>query len=298
VDTVKQSNRNCYRGRFAPTPSGPLHFGSIITALGSYLDAKSKKGTWLVRIDDIDQSRNKLGADKIILEQLEQLGLIWDEPIVYQSQRIDLYEIAFKKLEKLKCTFSCDCSRKEIKGIIYPGTCRNKIDTLNSNQSIRIKTNNIPISIFDRLQGYYSQSIDSEIGDFIIKRADGYFAYHLVAAVDDGEQNITHIVRGFDLLDSTPRQIFLQKKLKYKTPSYLHLPIAIDNKEKKISKADKRTKLVASNPRRSLVNALKFLGQSPPTGIIDSNTKTILDWAIDNWSIELLPNKSKIHYSA
>ena len=298
MDTVKQSNCNCYRGRFAPTPSGPLHFGSIITALGSYLDAKSKKGTWLVRIDDIDQSRNKLGADKIILEQLEQLGLIWDEPIVYQSQRIDLYEIAFKKLEKLKCIFSCDCSRKEIKGIIYPGTCRDKIHTLNSNQSIRIKTNNIPISIFDRLQGYYSQSIDSEIGDFIIKRADGYFAYHLVAAVDDGEQNITHIVRGFDLLDSTPRQIFLQKKLKYITPTYLHLPIVIDNKGKKISKADKITKSVVSNPRRSLVNALKFLGQSPPTGIIDSDTKTILDWAIDNWSIELLPNKSKIHYSA
>jgi len=286
-----------YRGRFAPTPSGPLHFGSIVTALGSYLDAKSNKGKWFVRIDDIDQSRKKFNADKIILNQLKQLGLIWDEPVVYQTQQINLYEIALKNLKNLKCVFPCDCPRNKIKNLVYPGTCRNKIAILNSNHSIRIRIDNSKISVADRLQGFYTQSIESEIGDFIIKRADGHFAYHLATVIDDNDQNITNIVRGFDLLESTPRQIFLQKKLGYKLPAYLHLPIVIDSTGKKISKADGNTASLLSNPAMILVNALRFLGHYPPDEMENANIKAILDWSIENWNIELLPKKGKINHS-
>ena len=222
-----------YRGRFAPTPSGALHFGSIVTALGSYLDAKSNEGKWFLRIDDIDQTRNKVDANKIILEQLEKLGLTWDGPIVYQSQNIGLYETAIKKLEEFNCTFPCTCTRQEVGNQIYPGTCRHKNNIWNKKHSIRIKTENIQISISDRLQNNYTQTMDSEVGDFIIKRSDNYFAYQLATIVDDNEQKITDIVRGFDLLDSTTKQVYLQSKLQYKTPRYLHLPIAVDSKGKK-----------------------------------------------------------------
>ena len=286
-----------YRGRFAPTPSGALHFGSIVTALGSYLDAKSNNGKWFIRIDDVDQSRNKLDANKIILEQLEQLGLIWDGPIVYQSRNIDLYDAALKKLKELNCTFPCVCTRQEVKNQIYPGTCRNKNNISNQKHSIRIKTENTQISIIDRLQGYYAQTIDSEVGDFVIRRSDGYFAYHLATAVDDNEQKITDIVRGFDLLDSTPRQVFLQNKLKYNAAKYLHLPIAIDSTGRKISKADNEITPIISRPKMILVNALRFLGHNPSNEIENSDIKTILDWSVENWNVDLLPKKGKINYS-
>ena len=161
----------------------------------------------------------------------------------------------------------------------------------------RIRIDNSKISVADRLQGFYTQSIESEIGDFIIKRADGHFAYHLATVIDDNEQKITDIVRGFDLLDSTPRQVFLQKKLKYDEPNYLHLPIAIDSTGRKISKADKETTSVISSPTIVLVNVLRFLGHCPPDGIENTNTETILKWGIENWNVDLLPKKSKINYS-
>ena len=284
-----------YRGRFAPTPSGPLHFGSIVTALGSYLDAKNNDGKWFVRIDDIDHSRNILHADKVILDQLSQLGLIWDEPVLYQSQNIELYEIALKKLTESGYTFPCVCTRQEVKNQIYPGTCRDE-NSLNKKYSIRIKTDSSQISIIDRLQGSYSQKIDIEVGDFIIKRSDGYFAYHLATPVDDNEQKITDIVRGFDLLDSTPRQIYLQNKLKYSCLKYLHLPIAIDSTGRKISKADKENISIMSNPTMVLVNALRFLGHRPPDKMENENIKTILDWGIKNWNLDLLPKNAKINY--
>ena len=286
-----------YRGRFAPTPSGPLHFGSIVTALGSYLDAKSNNGIWFVRIDDIDHSRNKLHADKVILDQLSQLGLIWDEPILYQSQHIELYKSALEKLVETGSTFPCVCTRQEVKNQIYPGTCRNK-NSFNKKYSIRIKTDSSQISIIDRLQGGYSQKIDIEVGDFIIKRSDGYFAYHLATTVDDNEQKITDIVRGIDLLDSTPRQIFLQNKLQYSgLKKYLHLPIAIDSTGRKMSKANKETASIIPNPATVLVNALSFLGHCPPDKMENENIKAILDWGIKNWNVELLPKKAKIRYS-
>jgi len=283
-----------YIGRFAPTPSGPLHFGSIIAALGSYLQARSKQGKWLVRIDDIDQDRSVIGADRIILEQLKDLGLFWDEDVVYQSQRLDLYQEALEKLQILKCTFPCACSRKDLSDGPYSGICRNGIKPNQIARSIRIRTDNNEIGINDQLQGHYAQCLESDIGDFIIKRADGFFAYHLATVVDDAEQNITDIVRGVDLLDSTPRQVYLQDKLNLITPSYLHLPIAVDSSGKKISKSINPSSINSSKSNKILFNALDFLGQNPPKELIAYDVKAILDWAIENWNINSVPGQKEI----
>jgi glutamyl-Q tRNA(Asp) synthetase len=283
-----------YIGRFAPTPSGPLHFGSIIAAFGSYLQARSNNGKWLVRIDDIDQARTVAGADKLILEQLESLRLCWDESVVYQSRRLDLYQTALDELQLLKCTFPCVCSRKDLSDKPYPGTCRTGIKSNSIARSIRIKTSNSEIGINDQLQGYYSQCLESKIGDFIIKRADGFFAYHLAVVVDDAEQNVTNIVRGADLLDSTLRQVYLQNKLNLYTPSYLHLPVAIDNAGKKISKATNAESVNSNSPNETLFNVLGFLGQSPPEELITYDVESILSWSIQNWNINSLPTQKEI----
>ena len=283
-----------YRGRFAPTPSGPLHFGSIIAALGSFLQAKSNQGKWLVRIDDIDVARSVSGIDKVILQQLEQLGLYWDEEIVYQSERLDLYQTALDKLESLNGVFPCCCSRKELAGKPYPGTCRKGIKPNQVARSIRLKTNNKAVGIIDQLQGNYTQQLESEIGDFIIKRADGYFAYHLATVIDDADQNITEVVRGIDLLESTPRQVYLQEKLDIVTPDYIHLPIAIDKSGKKISKSVNAQAVSKDNSVEILHKALSFLNLKPPEQLITSDVETILNWGKENWSISKLPKEKEI----
>ncbi len=283
-----------YIGRFAPTPSGPLHYGSIIAALGSYLQAKTNNGKWLVRIDDIDLDRAVTGADKIILQQLESLGLFWDGEVVYQSHRLDLYKASLEILESLNCIYPCTCSRKNLSEKSYACHCRNGLKPDKIARSIKIRTNNNEVSINDQLQGYYAQRLETDVGDFIIKRADGYYAYHLATVVDDAEQKITDIVRGVDLLDSTPRQVFLQNKLNLNTPSYLHLPIAIDNKGKKISKSLAPELINQYIPNEILFSALQFLNQSPPADLISSDVKTILDWAIKNWDIKILPRQKEM----
>lgn len=283
-----------YIGRFAPTPSGPLHFGSVIAALGSYLQAKYHKGKWLVRIEDIDQPRVRFGADKLILEQLEKLGLHWDGEIVYQNTRLELYENALKKLKSLNYCFPCTCSRKETANKPYPGTCRNGIKNKKKNQSIRLKTNGEEIAFADLLQGTYAQILEKEIGDFVIKRTDGLFAYHLAVVIDDAEQNITEIVRGVDLIDSTPRQIYLQKLLKLETPNYFHLPIAIDESGNKISKQADAKAINSNTATKTLFHALEFLGQLPPIEANDSDKESLIKWAIQNWNINSLPRKKEI----
>jgi glutamyl-Q tRNA(Asp) synthetase len=283
-----------YIGRFAPTPSGPLHFGSIIAALGSYLQARQQQGEWLVRIEDIDQPRTIPGADKIILDQLECLGLLWDGEIVYQTRRIPLYQSALERLEALDLAFTCACTRKETANKPYPGTCRNGVTQGLIGRSIRIKTDDQEIGINDLLQGYYSQWLESDIGDFIIKRTDGLFAYHLAVIVDDAEQNINEIVRGADLLDSTPRQIYLQKLLGFSVPAYLHLPVAINNDGSKVSKQTNADAIDINNPCNVLFQALEFLGQAPPADIIDSDVESILDWSIQNWDVNSLPKQKEI----
>lgn len=283
-----------YIGRFAPTPSGPLHFGSVIAALGSYLQARQQDGKWLVRIEDVDLPRTIPGADKIILKQLESLGLYWDEEIVYQSQRTTLYESALEALNLKGHTFSCACTRKETANKPYPGTCRKGVAFGLTGRSIRIKTNNETISLSDQLQGQYSQSLESDIGDFIIKRTDGLFAYHLAVTVDDAEQKINEIVRGADLLDSTPRQIFLQKLLGLPTPAYLHLPVATNEDGNKVSKQFHADAVETNNPANVIYKALEFLGQSPPDDANDSDLESLLTWAIKHWDINTIPRQKEL----
>ncbi len=287
-----------YIGRFAPTPSGPLHFGSVIAALGSYLQARQKHGKWLIRIEDVDQLRTIPGADKVILDQLEGLGLLWDGEIVYQTRRIPLYQSALEKLEALDLIFPCACTRKETAKKPYPGTCRNGVAHGLIGRSIRIKTDDQEIGVNDLLQGYYSQSLESDIGDFVIKRTDGLFAYHLAVIVDDAEQNINEIVRGADLLDSTPRQIYLQKLLGFSVPSYLHLPVAINKDGSKVSKQTHAKAIDIQHPCNVIFQALEFLGQNPPADAIDSDVEALLKWSIQNWDVNKLPKQKEILISS
>jgi glutamyl-Q tRNA(Asp) synthetase len=283
-----------YRGRFAPSPSGPLHFGSLVAAMGSYLDAKCHKGTWLVRIEDIDPPREKPGAADQILSTLETFGFEWDGPVLYQSKRLEAYQDALHQLARDGLIYECTCSRSEInaigqhgiEGVIYPGTCRTRSRescTLNKPKAVRIITTEQPIQFNDGIAGSQTQNIAKEIGDFILKRADGLFAYQLAVVIDDAYQNITHVVRGADLLTSTPRQIYLQRLLNLSTPSYSHLPLVLNNDGSKLSKQSGSQPVNGSTVLTALKGAWNFLNQ------IDSSKspETIAEfwtWAINNWS--------------
>jgi len=251
-----------YVGRFAPSPTGPLHFGSLVAALASWLDARQAGGTWLVRMEDLDQPRVIPGAADVILQQLEAFGLGWDGPVVYQSARLDLYLDAISRLNTH--VYPCSCTRKELEDSalaidgsrIYPGTCRNGLAQGKAARAIRLRTTKDPIRFIDRVQGEVSQCLESEVGDFVVRRADGQFAYQLAVVVDDAAQGVTDVVRGADLLDSTTRQIHLQRLLGYATPRYLHLPVAVNAKGEKLSK---QTQAADARPA-DLVRALRFLG--------------------------------------
>lgn len=297
-----QASNNIYRGRFAPSPTGSLHFGSLVTAVGSYLDAKFHRGEWLVRIEDLDPPREVPGAACDILFLLEKFGMEWDGEVVYQSQRHALYREVLSELERREKTYVCYCSRKEIvgsglvgiNGSIYPGNCRNNSVSLKSNQlrrhgSLRVKTDNRCIELTDRLQGSLSQCINRDIGDFVLRRADGLFAYQLAVVVDDAKQRITHVVRGADLLDSTPQQVFLQQLLGYRMPVYMHLPIVTDERGKKLSKQSLAAPVRQINVLSQLIAVLKFLGHHPPDELRDSNLETFWEWAIQHWRVGNIP---------
>ena len=256
-------------GRFAPSPSGPLHFGSLIAALASWLDARAAGGRWLVRIEDLDQPRVQPGAAVEILRTLERLGLYWDGEVVFQSQRTALYEQA---LSRLRETYLCGCSRREIADSavslaadgaqVYPGICRTGLPTGKSARALRIRVEGT-VTFRDRVQGTLSQDLAREVGDFVLRRGDGQFAYQLAVVVDDAAQGITDVVRGADLLESTPRQIYLQRLLGLPEPRYLHVPVAVD------ASGDKLSKHAGARPvdERDLRRALRFLGQ-PASGTL------------------------------
>ncbi|SER77808.1 glutamyl-Q tRNA(Asp) synthetase [Nitrosomonas sp. Nm51] len=299
------SNSSVYRGRFAPSPTGPLHFGSLVTAVGSYLDARSHNGEWRVRIEDLDPPREVPGAARDMLVLLEKLGMEWDGEVVYQSQRHDLYRAALAQLKKETLIYPCFCSRKEvaaskltgIDGPIYPGTCRKARDNGQNNQqqkrsAMRVTTDNRRIKLVDRVQGFLSQRIGQDIGDFTLRRTDGVFAYQLAVVVDDADQHITHVVRGSDLLDSTPRQIFLQQLLKYPVPVYMHLPLATNRRGEKLSKQTFAAPVSQFDVLSQLVAALRFLGQNPPQALHDSNLETFWQWAVQHWRTDRIPISS------
>lgn len=262
-----------YIGRFAPSPTGPLHRGSLVAAMASHLDARVHHGRWLMRIEDIDEARSVPGADKAILQALTALGMSWDGEVVWQSRRKPLYEATFAKLNGH--TYPCGCSRKEIAdsriGIatdgaaVYPGTCRHGLAEGKTARAWRVQvpdTNDKGecISFKDHWLGEISQHLATEVGDFVLKRADGFWAYQLAVVADDADQNITDIVRGADLLDSTPRQIYLQRLLQLPTPRYLHVPVVVNERGEKLSKQTGALALDLQQPLQELEWAARFLG--------------------------------------
>jgi glutamyl-Q tRNA(Asp) synthetase len=276
-----------YVGRFAPSPTGPLHFGSLVAALASWLDARAAGGQWLLRIEDIDQPRVVPGASDSILRQLDALGLHWDGEVVRQSVRLELYREALAALASH--SYACACTRRELEDSalavdgsrIYPGTCRAGLPPGRAGRAIRLRTHAEPIAFRDRVQGDRRCSVLAEQGDFVLLRADGLFAYQLAVVVDDAAQGITDVVRGADLLDSTARQIHLQRLLGYPTPRYLHVPVAVTPAGEKLSKQAHAPQ--ANND--GLVRALRFLGLEPP----DLGAKDLLAWAVENWQAERVP---------
>ncbi len=289
-----------YRGRFAPSPTGPLHPGSLVAAVASYLDAKFNNGEWLVRIEDVDMQRQVPGSADRILYTLERLGMEWTGEVIYQSKRSKIYQEALDILAKRNLIYPCICSRKEIadsstagiSGLIYPGTCLKRPVNSARTHALRICTDNNLIEFEDGLRGVCSQRLSNDIGDFVVRRADGMYAYQLAVVVDDADQGITHVVRGVDLLDSTPRQIYLQKMLGYATPKYTHLPVVTNGQGKKLSKQTGAKPIDLSNTRKQLLHALHFLGQEPPPQeIIEADISYFWQWACKHWQVDKIPYK-------
>lgn len=288
-----------YIGRFAPSPTGPLHFGSLVTAVASYCLAKQHRGKWLIRIDDLDQPRVVAGMADKILRQLDTFGLHWDGCISYQSNQTKRYAEIVEYLDQLKLTYPCWCSRKEIlasaphfgiDGPIYPRTCITSPQIKDKAPALRLKTTSTPIVFQDQLQGSVEQTLETEVGDFTLCRGDGVFSYQLAVVIDDHDSGITHVVRGRDLLASTPRQIYLFNCLGFNVPCYSHLPLALDPSGEKISKRHHQVSFHASRtPQFYLYHALTFLGQSPPAELIHQPNETILTWAIHHFSIAKIP---------
>ena len=262
-----------YIGRFAPSPTGPLHAGSLLAAMASYLDAKACGGQWLVRIEDIDEARTVAGADRHILHTLHQFGMHWDGEVVWQTQRKALYERASAQLGNH--IYACGCTRREIAdsrcgiardgAVIYPGTCRNGLAAGRTVRSYRLRVPETGqagelIAFEDDWLGPFQRNLATEAGDFVLKRADGFWAYQLAVVVDDADQHVSHVVRGADLLDSTPRQIYLQRLLRLPTPHYLHVPVVTNELGEKLSKQTGAQALRTDQPLVALSEAARFLG--------------------------------------
>ena len=277
-----------YRGRFAPSPTGPLHFGSLVAALGSYLEARTRGGEWLVRMEDLDPPRVVPGAADDILRSLEACGLEWDGPVVRQSERSDAYHGALHRLRDKVPVYPCACSRREIadsavtgaEGPVYPGTCRDGLAEGKRARALRIVTRGASIAFDDALQGRIAHDLEKETGDFVLLRADDVYAYQLAVVVDDVEQGVTDVVRGADLLDSTPRQIYLQRLLGHSTPRYLHVPAVVNAAGEKLSKQTGAAPVDASRRGRELERALAFLGQPAAADLAA---------AVRNWDASLIP---------
>ena len=296
-----------YRGRFAPSPTGPLHFGSLVAALASYCDARAVGGQWLLRIEDVDAPRAREGAEGQILAALERYGFAWDGGIARQSDRTPLYAEALARLRAVGHAYACACTRRELEiaplGIagerVYPGTCREGIPPSRGarrQRAWRVRVADARFECNDRLQGTQRQALARDVGDFVVKRADGLFAYQLAVVVDDAEQGITDVVRGADLLSSTPRQVMLQMLLGLPTPSYLHVPVAINAAGEKLSKQT-RAAALPDSPLPTLLAAWRFLGQEPPADT-PGDVAEFWRWAHAAWKVSQLPPVSMLPAAA
>lgn len=282
-----------YVGRFAPSPTGLLHFGSLVAAVASYLQARSQNGQWLLRIEDIDPPREQPGATEAIIDALQAYGFRWDGDVVFQSESREAHEVALQELLANGWAYPCGCSRRDLAdaprgplGTIYPGTCRNGCDTTET--AIRVRTVDEPVDFCDRLQGQTTQRLESESGDFVIRRRDGLIAYQLAVVVDDALQGITEVVRGIDLLDSTPRQIWLQRLLGYPTPAYLHIPVVVHDNGDKLSKLTGAAAIPPDGSGIVLTAALAALRQEPPAELASESLETVWQWASTHWQPEVL----------
>lgn len=311
LNSILLSNRpqlssvNGYRGRFAPSPSGFLHFGSLIAALASFLDAKSfvsthgRSGEWLVRIEDIDPPREQIGASSAILTTLDAFGLHWDESVLYQSQQSELYQDTLNDLQQHKLSYYCQCTRAEIKklGGIYQGHCRTLNHSKHNNATRLINQHGI-YQFNDLFQKQAQGKVECEQAlaqeDFIIHRKDGLFAYQLSVVVDDIYQNISHVIRGCDLLEPTARQLTLFATLNTPAPEYGHVPLAITSTGYKLSKQNKAPSINNNNPQPALIAALTFLGQSPDPTLVNEKVDDIIIWAIHHWSRDKVPQVKEI----
>ena len=288
-----------YRGRFAPSPTGPLHFGSLIAALGSCCEARSQRGEWLVRMEDLDRAREAPGAADSILHALEQHGFEWTGPVMRQSDRDQAYRSALETLRERGAVYPCACTRREIADsaiapsgeLVYPGTCRSGLPPGRRGRAMRVRVEGEPIAFDDRVMGTLTQDLEREIGDFVIQRADGLFAYQLAVVVDDAEQRITEVVRGADLLGSTSRQIRLQQLLGLATPLYAHLPAAVNADGEKLSKQTRAVPLDPARAAPALVAAFEFLGQSPPFELAHATVREVWRWAAENWNLSSVPKQ-------
>lgn len=283
-------------GRFAPSPTGPLHFGSVVTAVASYLDAHAHGGQWLLRIDDVDRPRVERGAADSILATLEALGLEWHGQVVYQSTRGAAYDAALGYLEARQLIYRCRCSRKTIGPRAYPGTCRAKrLGGDGACLAWRVRVDDEPVVVNDLLQGDYAQQLASYCGDFVVRRADGIYAYHLAAVVDDAWSGVTHVTRGSDLLESTPRQVHLQRLLGLPTPRYAHLPVVLDAHGDKLSKQTHAPAVTPANAARALFHALAFLGMAPPAASAGASGRELLAWALPRWRLTTIDARARAY---
>lgn len=284
-----------YKGRFAPSPTGPLHLGSLYTALASFLQARSKHGQWFVRIDDLDTPRNVKEADSDILKTLETFELCWDGEVFYQSRHLDTYQAFIAQLINQQQLYPCTCSRKNLaethpESHIYPGFCRNKTAIPTEPYALRLKTESVNITFDDFLQGQVCHNVASQDGDFVIQRKDKIIAYQFAVVIDDFQQGITQVVRGFDLLDCTPPQIYLHQLLNFKVPTYLHVPIITHQNGQKLSKQSYAQAVDIANPAATLFYLLNLLKQQPPLELQHASINELLTWAIENWRPQRLKN--------
>ena len=286
-----------YRGRFAPSPTGPLHFGSLVAAAGSFLEARTHGGEWHLRMEDLDAPRCSQGAAAEILRALDAFGFAWDGELVWQSGRTQAYAAALEHLKAARRVFACACTRRELAdsaiaadgAAIYPGTCRHGLAAGTVARAWRVAVDAVRVSFDDSIQGPVASNLASEVGDFIVRRADGLFAYQLAVVVDDAAAGISHVVRGADLLASTARQIFLQRCLGVPTPAYAHLPVAVDAAGEKLSKQTRAAPVDSSRPGPALFAALEFLGQNPPPEMLGDSVQELWAWAMANWQLARVP---------
>jgi glutamyl-Q tRNA(Asp) synthetase len=294
--TSPNHSATSYIGRFAPSPSGPLHFGSLVSALASYLDAKAHNGQWLVRMEDLDPPREQAGAAALILQSLEDHGLEWDAEVIYQSHRHNAYQSCLELLHSRAWIYPCSCSRQRLQSLkgIYDGHCRSQTPAPLEPHSLRLKLYDLPnttagtsqrdeITFQDLFQGQQQQNLRLQAGDQILKRRDGFYAYQLAVVVDDIFQGITHIVRGNDLLDVTGRQLFLFQLLDAPLPHFGHIPLALQENGQKLSKQNQAPALDSRIAGINLWHALRFLGQNPPSDLLGCAPSELLCWGQAHW---------------